>query len=104
LYPKVTKVFPGNGSLIPLFDAFIVQALPFNLSYEIVVYDSPILNEFWRSEILTTNSPIELFLFFDASYIELNKKYYWRLLVYEAGTRIPVYFSELSSFQITRYN
>lgn len=104
LFPVVKKLFPQNGAVIPFFDVYSVEALPYDLEYEIVVYDSPVVNEVWRSVRYRSTASGELFIPNFIPSISLNKKYYWRVAVYQTGGNSPVFWSDLSSFQITRFD
>ncbi len=104
LYPALTKIFPVNDAALPLFDAFSLQTLDYELDYGIILYDSPTLSEVWRSPIYRASSSGELYIPFVVAYIGLNKKYYWRVVAYEPGAALPVIWSGLSSFQLTRFN
>ncbi|MBK7867093.1 MAG: hypothetical protein IPJ75_08950 [Ignavibacteriales bacterium] len=104
LFPAVEKLSPQNGAIIPFFDVYSVGALPYDLEYEVVVYDSPVVNEVWRSVRYRSTSPGELFIPNYIPSIILNKKYYWRIAVYRPGGSSPVFWSDLSSFQITRFD
>lgn len=104
LFPATTKLFPQNGAVIPLFDVFVVNAISYDLEYEIIVYESPTVSEIWRSNRYRKSEAGELFIPFTAYYLSLNKKYYWRVATYLPGSGSPVNWSDLSSFQISRYN
>jgi len=104
LYPPVSKIFPVNDAALPLFDAFSIQTVDFELDYGIILYESPTLSEVWRSPVYRASSKGELYIPFVAAYIGLNKKYYWRVVAYMPGESIPVIWSGLSSFQLTRFN
>lgn len=104
LYPSIVKSFPVNDAALPLFDIFMFQALPHDLEYSIILYESPLVNEVWRSTRYRSSEAGDLFIPFMASYIGLNKKYYWRVAAYQPGESTPVIWSDLSSFQITRFN
>ncbi|MBK8660360.1 MAG: hypothetical protein IPN18_00450 [Ignavibacteriales bacterium] len=104
LFPTVEKLFPKNGAVIPFFDVYSVESLPFDLEYEIVVYDSPVVNEVWRSVRYRSTVPGELFIPNYIPSISLNKKYFWRVAVYLPGGNSPVFWSDLSSFQVTRFD
>lgn len=104
LYPSVAKLFPQNGAVIPFFDVYTVESLPFDLEYEIVVYESPVVNEVWRSVRYRSSAPGEFFIPNYIPSISLNKKYYWRVAVYKPGGSSPVFWSDISSFQITRFD
>ena len=104
LYPSVSKTFPVNDAALPLFDAFSLRSLDFELDYGIILYESPTLSEVWRSPLYRSSAESELYIPFVAAYIGLNKKYYWRVVAYVPGEPIPVIWSGLSSFQLTRFN
>ncbi len=104
LFPQSEKLFPLNGAILPLFDVFSVRSLPWDLEYEIIVYESPVINEFWRSNRYRRSETGELFIPFTAYSLALNKKYYWRVAVYLPGSINAVYWSDLSSFQISQFN
>ncbi|MBV6446169.1 MAG: hypothetical protein IFNCLDLE_02459 [Ignavibacteriaceae bacterium] len=104
LYPMPEKIFPVNEAAIPLFDLFIIKGIHYPLDYGIVLYESALLNEVWRSPLYFKDGQGEVYIPFIASYISLNKKYYWRVVAYLPGTSTVVAWSDLSSFQLTRYN
>ncbi len=104
LYPAIVKSFPANDAALPLFDVFIFQALPYDLEYSVILYESPLVNEVWRSPRYRASETGDFFIPFIASYISLNKKYYWRVAACQPGESAPVIWSALSSFQLTRFN
>ncbi len=104
LFPAIVKSFPVNDAALPLFDVFIFQALPYDLEYSIILYESPVINEVWRSPRYRATEAGDLFIPFIASYLSLNKKYYWRVAAFQPGESAPVVWSDLSSFQLTRFN
>ncbi len=93
-------IFPQNNSQTNYFQYFKIHAIKIPATYKIIVQDNEFFGTFWQTEFSSENANDTLLISFDATYIQPNTTYYWRIAAYSHQSTEPNSVSPLYKFVI----
>ena len=102
IYEIPQIVFPQNGAQTSYFNYFIIKAINVPANYKIIVQDNLFYGEVWSSDFYSTTTNDTISVLFNASYINSNTPYYWRVVTYSQNAEIPNSVSPLYKFVINQ--
>ncbi len=102
IYEIPQVVFPQNGAQTSFFNYFIIKAIKVPANYKIIVQNNIYYGEVWSTNFSTSTTNDTLSVLFDASYINSNTPYYWRVVTYSQNADNPNSVSPLYKFVINQ--
>lgn len=96
--PKV--IYPLDNSVTQYFNYFRIEAVAMPAKYKIVLQTNEYFGEIWTKEFESNVVNDTVSILFDASYIELNTNYYWRIITYSENSLQPNSISRLYKFSL----
>jgi hypothetical protein len=93
-------LYPTDKSLVNYFNYFLIKAVAVPAKYKIVLQTNEYFGEIWTKEFDSNIVNDTISILFDASYIELYKDYYWRIITYSGNSIQPNSISRLYRFTL----
>ncbi len=93
-------LFPSDDSTVSYFNYFKIKAIAMPARYKIVLQTNEYFGEIWTKEFDSDIVNDTISILFDASYIELHKNYYWRIITYSFNNNQPNSISGLYRFSL----
>jgi hypothetical protein len=100
IFGAAELIFPGENQQVNYFEHFLVKAIEEPAQYKIIVQTNQFFGEFWSKDFSSSIVNDTILIEFDPPFIDVNKKYYWRVLTFSGNSTEPNSVSELHSFII----
>ena len=102
IYEIPQIIFPQDGAQTSYFNYFIIKAIKVPANYKIIVQNNIFYGEVWSTDFSSSTTNDTLSVLFDASYINSNTPYYWRVVTYSQNADNPNSVSPLYKFVINQ--
>lgn len=93
-------IYPLDNSIVKYFNYFLIKSVAMPAKYKIVLQTNEYFGEIWTKEFETNVINDTIPILFNASYIELNTNYYWRMITYSGNRLQPNSISRLYKFSL----